>query len=103
MIWGVGIAPTETNAIDPRYGSLIGQDVGGYLIPADADIVELLHVPGRGRQQGQPHGHQGVGELGISGAGAAIANAIYNACGVRLRDYPMTPDKVLAGLVAKGL
>jgi xanthine dehydrogenase YagR molybdenum-binding subunit len=48
-------------------------------------------------------GIKGVGELGICGAGAAVANAIYNACGVRLRDYPMTPDKVLEGLMAKGL
>ena len=46
---------------------------------------------------------KGVGELGICGAGAAIANAVYNACGVRLRDYPLTPDKVLAALEAKGL
>ena len=38
-----------------------------------------------------------------AGAGAAVANAIYNACGVRLRDYPMSPDKVLAGLLAKGM
>jgi xanthine dehydrogenase YagR molybdenum-binding subunit len=48
-------------------------------------------------------GIKGVGELGICGAGAAVANAIYNASGVRLRDYPMTPDKVLAGMLAAGL
>jgi len=43
-------------------------------------------------------GIKGVGELGISGAGAAVANAIYNACGARVRDYPITPDKLLAAL-----
>ena len=42
-----------------------------------------------------PMGIKGVGELGICGAGAAVANAIYNACGVRVRDYPITPDKIL--------
>ncbi|MBC7548137.1 MAG: hypothetical protein H7224_05770, partial [Polaromonas sp.] len=41
---------------------------------------------------------KGVGELGISGAGAAVANAVFNACGVRIRDYPLTLDKVIAGL-----
>lgn len=45
-----------------------------------------------------PLGIKGVGELGIAGAGAAIANAIYNACGARVRDYPLTPEKVLAAL-----
>ena len=49
-----------------------------------------------------PMGIKGVGELGISGAGAAVANAIYNACGVRVRDYPITPDKLLAALMAAG-
>jgi xanthine dehydrogenase YagR molybdenum-binding subunit len=45
-----------------------------------------------------PMGIKGVGELGISGAGAAVANAIYNACGVRVRDFPITLDKLLPGL-----
>ena len=47
-----------------------------------------------------PMGTKGVGELGICGAGAAVANAIYNACGVRVRDYPITPDKMLPALTA---
>ena len=45
-----------------------------------------------------PLGVKGIGELGISGSGAAIANAIYNACGVRVRDFPLTLDKILEGL-----
>jgi xanthine dehydrogenase YagR molybdenum-binding subunit len=44
-----------------------------------------------------------VGELGICGAGAAIANAVYNACGVRVRDYPITPEKVLSGMMRSEL
>jgi xanthine dehydrogenase YagR molybdenum-binding subunit len=104
MIWGVGTALTETNAVDPRYGSLINQDVGGYLVPVHADIVDLDAVfLDEVDDKANPMGIKGVGELGISGAGAAIANAIYNACGVRLRDYPMTPDKVLTALIAQGL
>ena len=104
MIWGVGTALTEGNTVDPRYGSFINQDLGGYLVPAHADIVDLDAIfLDEADDKANPMGIKGVGELGICGAGAAVANAIYNACGVRLRDYPMTPDKVLEGLMAKGL
>ncbi|HEX5376923.1 MAG TPA: xanthine dehydrogenase family protein molybdopterin-binding subunit [Phenylobacterium sp.] len=104
MIWGVGTALTEGNAVDPRYGSFINQDMGSYLVPAHADIVDLDAIfLEEADDKANPMGIKGVGELGICGAGAAVANAIYNACGVRLRDYPMTPDKVLEGLIAKGL
>jgi xanthine dehydrogenase YagR molybdenum-binding subunit len=100
MIWGVGTALTEGNVVDPRYGSLINQDMAAYLVPTHADIVDLDAIfLDEADDKANPMGIKGVGELGICGAGAAIANAIYNACGVRLRDYPMTPDKVLAGLL----
>jgi xanthine dehydrogenase YagR molybdenum-binding subunit len=96
MIWGVGAALSEGNAIDPRYGSLINQDLGGYLAPVHADIVDLdaYFIP-EVDDKANPLGIKGVGEVGICGAGAAVANAVYNACGARLRDYPITPDKVL--------
>jgi len=103
MIWGVGAALTEGNAVDPRYGSLINQDLAQYLVPVQADIGELDAIMlDEVDDKANPMGIKGVGELGISGAGAAVANAIYNACGVRVRDYPITPDKLLAGLVAQG-
>jgi xanthine dehydrogenase YagR molybdenum-binding subunit len=99
MIWGVGSALTEGNAVDPRYGSLINQDLAGYLVPVQADIGELDAVMlDEVDDKANPMGIKGVGELGISGAGAAVANAIYNAVGVRVRDYPITPDKILAAL-----
>ncbi|HEY2749993.1 xanthine dehydrogenase family protein molybdopterin-binding subunit [Phenylobacterium sp.] len=99
MIWGVGSALTEGNAVDPRYGSLINQDLASYLVPVQADIgdVEAIMLD-EVDDKANPMGIKGVGELGISGAGAAVANAIYNACGVRVRDYPITPDKLLAAL-----
>ena len=104
MIWGVGTALTEVNAVDPRFGSFVNQDMAEYLAPVHADIVDLDSMfLDEADDKANPMGIKGVGELGIAGAGAAIANAIYNATGVRLRDYPMTPDKVLAGLMAKGL
>jgi xanthine dehydrogenase YagR molybdenum-binding subunit len=103
MIWGVASALTEGNAVDPRYGSLINQDLASYLVPVQADIGELDAVMlDEVDDKANPMGIKGVGELGISGAGAAVANAIYNAVGVRVRDYPITPDKLLAALTEAG-
>jgi len=103
MIWGVASALHEGNAPDPRYGSLLGQDLGNYLVTVQADIGELDAIMlDEVDDKANPMGIKGVGELGNSGAGAAVANAIYNACGVRLRDYPITPDRLLPGLIARG-
>lgn len=104
MIWGIGSALTEGNPVDPRYGSLINQDLAQYLVPVQADIGELDAIMlDEVDDKANPMGIKGVGELGNSGAGAAVANAIYNACGVRVRDYPIAPDKLLAGLIARGM
>ena len=104
MIWGIASALTEGNAVDKRYGSLINQDLAQYLVPVQADVGDLEAIMlDEVDDKANPMGIKGVGELGNSGAGAAVANAIYNACGVRVRDYPITPDKLLAGLIAKGL
>ncbi|MFC3068967.1 xanthine dehydrogenase family protein molybdopterin-binding subunit [Phenylobacterium soli] len=101
MIWGIGSALHEVNAVDPRYGSLIAQDMASYLVPVQADVGEIEAIMlEEADDKANPMGIKGVGELGIAGAGAAVANAIYNACGVRVRDYPITPDKLLAQLTA---
>lgn len=99
MIWGVGQALTEENHVDPRYGSFEAQDLAGYHVPAHADVANLdaLFIAEED-DKGNPLKIKGVGELGICGAGAALANAIFNATGVRVRDYPFTPDKILPGL-----
>jgi xanthine dehydrogenase YagR molybdenum-binding subunit len=99
MIWGVGTALHEYNEVDPRYGSFIAQDLAGYHVPAHADIADLSAMfLDEVDDKANPMGIKGVGELGIAGAGAAIANAVYNASGARIRDYPLTPEKVLAAL-----
>ena len=104
MIWGVGAALSEGNAVDPRYGSLINQDLGGYLVPVHADIVDLdAYFIDEVDEKANPLGIKGVGEIGICGAGAAVANAVYNACGVRVRHYPITPDKLLPHLPGRRL
>jgi xanthine dehydrogenase YagR molybdenum-binding subunit len=101
MIWGVGTALTETNSVDPRYGSLIAQDLGGYLAPVHADIANLdAYFLPEVDDKANPLGIKGVGEVGICGAGAAVANAVYNACGARVRDYPITPERLLAAMGA---
>ena len=104
MIWGAASALHEGNAVDARYGSFIAQDLAQYVIPVQADIGEVEAIMlDEVDDKANPMGVKGVGELGNSGAGAAVANAVYNACGVRVRDYPITPDKLLAGLAARGL
>jgi xanthine dehydrogenase YagR molybdenum-binding subunit len=100
MIWGVGSALHENAVVDTRFGSFVNHDLAGYHVPVHADVpaVEAIMLAGFDDKSNEL-GSKGVGELGICAAGAAIANAIYNACGVRVRDYPITPDKILSSFV----
>ncbi|MBI4696388.1 MAG: xanthine dehydrogenase family protein molybdopterin-binding subunit [Gammaproteobacteria bacterium] len=102
MIWGVGAALHEEGVVDARSGMFVTQDLVHYHVPAHADIpaVEAYFLP-EIDDKTNPLKIKGLGELGICGAGAALANAVYNACGVRIRDYPLTLDKVLEGLVGR--
>ncbi len=102
MVWGVGSALMEEAAVDPRYGFFASPDLAGYHIAAHADIPAIeAHFLPEVDDKTNPLKIKGVGELGICGAGAAVANAVYNACGVRIRQFPLTLDKVMAGLAAK--
>ena len=103
MIWGVGSALHEAAILDLRHGHFVNHDLGDYHVPSHADIPAIeAHFISEVDDKTNPLKIKGVGELGISGAGAAVANAVYNACGVRIRDYPLTLDKVLTGLGAPG-
>ena len=77
----------------------VNHDLAEYHVPVHADIpdVDAIFLPELD-DKSNPLKSKGIGELGICGAGAAMANAVYNACGIRVRDYPITLDKVLAGL-----
>jgi xanthine dehydrogenase YagR molybdenum-binding subunit len=99
MIFGIGAALTEELAHDPRTGKIVNHDLANYLVPSHADVppIEVILLEERDPVS-NPLQSKGVGELGISGAGAAIANAVYNATGVRVRDYPLTPDKIFPEL-----
>lgn len=99
MVWGIGSALTEELAFDTRDGRLMNHDLAEYHVPVHADMPEMEVILLEERDAAaSPLQAKGVGELGICGAAGAIANAIHNACGVRLRDFPMTPDKLLADL-----
>ena len=99
MVWGIGAALTEELKHDHRDGHIVNHNLAEYHIPVNLDVPQLDVVFIEERDdQASPLQSKGVGELGISGAGAAITNAIYNACGARVRDYPATLDKVLAQL-----
>ncbi|MEN2787345.1 xanthine dehydrogenase family protein molybdopterin-binding subunit [Sphingomonas qilianensis] len=99
MIWGIGYALMEDAVLDQRTGQFVNHDLGEYHVPVHADVPHLdVHFIERIDEHANPIGVKGLGELSISGAGAAVTNAIYNACGVRVRDFPLTLDKILAGL-----
>jgi len=99
MTFGVSYALFEQAVVDTRSGAYVNHDFAEYLVPVHADIVELDAVLLDGfDDKANALGAKGIGELGISGSGAALANAVFNATGVRVRDFPITLDKVLPGL-----
>jgi xanthine dehydrogenase YagR molybdenum-binding subunit len=102
MVWGIGMALMEGLVHDHRDGHIVNRDFAEYHVPVNADVpqieVELLEERDA---WANPLQSKGIGELGICGAGAAVTNAIYNACGVRIRDYPATPDKIISVITAE--
>ncbi|MFP3588458.1 aldehyde oxidoreductase molybdenum-binding subunit PaoC [Paraburkholderia sp. SIMBA_055] len=96
MTMGVGAALMEDLVVDKRYGFFVNHDLAGYEVPVHADIPyqEVVFLD-ETDPTSSPMKAKGVGELGLCGVGAAIANAIYNATGARIRDYPITLDKLL--------
>ncbi|QPP10277.1 xanthine dehydrogenase family protein molybdopterin-binding subunit [Streptomyces bathyalis] len=99
MIWGFGAALQEEAFVDPRTGAIATRDLAQYLVPVQADIPDLdVTVLDGHDDKANVLGSKGAGELGICGAGAAIGNAVFNATGMRVRDFPITLEKVLPGL-----
>jgi xanthine dehydrogenase YagR molybdenum-binding subunit len=101
MTMGVGAALMEELAVDTRRGFFVNHDLASYEVPVHADIPhqDVIFLD-ETDPISSPMKAKGVGELGLCGVGAAVANAIYNATGVRVRDYPVTLDKLLAHLPA---
>ena len=96
VVWGIGQALHEETLIDHRLGRYMNHNLAEYHIPVNADIpeVEVIFVEEHDEVVNEL-GSKGVGEIGIVGVAAAVANAIYNATGRRVRDLPITLDKLL--------
>jgi len=103
MTMGVGAALMEELAVDKRLGIFVNHDLAGYEVPVHADIPhqDVIFLD-ETDPMSSPMKAKGVGELGICGVAAAVANAIYNASGVRVRDYPITLDKIIDQLPEVG-
>jgi xanthine dehydrogenase YagR molybdenum-binding subunit len=101
MTMGVGAALMEELVVDKRHGFFVNHDLAGYEVPVHSDIPhqEVIFLD-ETDPISSPMKAKGVGELGLCGIAAAIANAVYNATGVRVRDYPITLDKLLDRLPA---
>ena len=99
MTWSIGLALTEALEFDPRDGHLVNCDLAEYHVPVHRDVpaCDVILVEERDAAA-SPIQSKGIGELGMCGGAAAIANAIYNACGARIYDYPMTPDRVIEAM-----
>ncbi|KRB49134.1 xanthine dehydrogenase [Rhizobium sp. Root708] len=99
MTMGVGGALSEELAVDTRRGFFVNHDLAGYEVPVHADIPhqEVVFID-ETDPFSSPMKAKGVGELGLCGVAAAVANAIYNATGIRVRHYPITLDKLIGGL-----
>lgn len=102
MVWCIGSALTEALEFDPVDGHLVNCDLAEYHVPVHRDIppLDVILVEERDPAASVIQA-KGVGELGMCGGAGAIANAIYNACGARMRHFPMTPDRVLAAMPAE--
>ncbi len=95
-VGGIGMALMEEMPLDATMGCMIGDDFAGYHFPvnADAPVIQVGFI-GKPDMNINPTGAKGLGEVGIIGTAAAIANALYNATGKRFRNLPITPDKIL--------
>jgi xanthine dehydrogenase YagR molybdenum-binding subunit len=96
MAWGLSMALHEHSVVDPRFGHVVNHDFAGYHIAANADVGSIeVHWLDEVDPYSNPMGSKGIGEIGIVGTGAAIANAVHHATGIRVRDLPITLDKLL--------
>ncbi|MFL5446218.1 MAG: xanthine dehydrogenase family protein molybdopterin-binding subunit, partial [Myxococcales bacterium] len=97
MVWGIGMALHEHSVYDEKLGRIMTRDLADYHVPANADVpkVEPMFLELEEDAHVNPSGVKGIGEIGITGTAAAIASAVYNATGRRIRNLPITPDKLL--------
>ena len=95
IIMGIGMALTEETLFDERTGRIMNPSLAEYHVPVHLDIPKIEIIYNDIPDEHSPLGAHGIGEIGITGVAAAIANAVYNATGKRVRDLPITLDKLL--------
>ena len=96
IVWGIGMGLMEKTEMDWRVGRAVNANLADYHVPVNADIGDIdITVVDEHDAYINELGTKGVGEIGITGVAAAIANAIYHATGKRIRDLPITPDKLI--------
>lgn len=96
IVWGMGMALFEESLLDPRYGRIVNNNLAEYHVPVNADVPDIdILVLDEVDPHINPLGAKGIGEIGITGVPAAIANAVYHATGRRVRELPITLDKLL--------
>jgi xanthine dehydrogenase YagR molybdenum-binding subunit len=95
VVWGIGMALHEETVIDHRFGRIMNANIAEYHVPVHADVHDIEVIFVDEPDDSNPLGLKGVGEIGIVGVAAAIANAVYHATGKRVRDLPITLDKLL--------
>jgi xanthine dehydrogenase YagR molybdenum-binding subunit len=96
IVWGIGMALEEESVIDQKLGRFMNHNLAEYHVPVNADVhdIDVVFVEERDTIV-NPLGVKGLGELGVVGTAAAIANAVFHATGRRVRDLPITLDKVM--------
>ncbi|MFG3513914.1 xanthine dehydrogenase family protein molybdopterin-binding subunit [Streptomyces bobili] len=103
MTMGLGMALTEGSTMDAAFGDFAESDLASYHVPAHADVPDVqAHWVEEDDPHLNPMGSKGIGEIGIVGTAAAVGNAVHHATGVRLRELPLTPDRVLTALLEAG-
>lgn len=95
IVMGIGLALTEETLFDERTGRIMNPSLAEYHVPVQMDVPEIEVIWTDIPDPHSPLGVRGIGEIGITGVGAAVANAVYNATGKRVRDLPITLDKLM--------
>jgi xanthine dehydrogenase YagR molybdenum-binding subunit len=95
IIMGIGLALTEETLFDERSGRIMNPSIAEYHVPVHLDVPRIEVMWNDIPDPQSPSGVRGIGEIGITGVGAAVANAVFNATGRRIRDLPITLDKLI--------
>lgn len=96
VVWGIGQALMEATEYDSRWANPVTRTLADYHVPVNLDVPPIdVYFIGKPDPHISPIGARGIGEIGITGVAAALANAVYHATGKRIRELPITPDKLL--------